>query len=153
MKWCWAKVGINLMARRTRPLLFSIEEVCNHSKFAVDASRILASSSYSMLEGSALSLLPASRSVVAPSPRTVRRREGSAVDLSRRLYRASRRPPLAPRCTRLLLVLFPKQAGTGVLTLCCQGPHRDISSARRMVSLLIDGMRYGAGKQEKPDWA
>lgn len=38
-------------------------------------------------------------------------------------------------------------------TLCCQGPHMNISSARRMVSLLIDGMRYGAAKQEEPEWA
>ncbi len=35
-------------------------------------------------------------------------------------------------------------------TLCCQGPHMDIGSARRMVSLLVDGMRYGAIKQEEP---
>jgi AcrR family transcriptional regulator len=28
-------------------------------------------------------------------------------------------------------------------TLCCQGPHMNLDSARRMVSLLIDGMRYG----------
>ena len=32
-------------------------------------------------------------------------------------------------------------------TLCCQGPHMDIGSARRMVSLLVDGMRYGAAKR------
>lgn len=31
-------------------------------------------------------------------------------------------------------------------TLCCQGPHMDLDSARRMVSLLIDGMRYGAAQ-------
>ena len=29
-------------------------------------------------------------------------------------------------------------------TLCCQGPHMELDSARRMVDLLIDGMRYGA---------
>ena len=31
-------------------------------------------------------------------------------------------------------------------TLCCQGPHMNIASARRMVGLLVDGMRYGAAK-------
>ena len=35
-------------------------------------------------------------------------------------------------------------------TLCCQGPHMDSGSARRMVSLLIDGMRFGAAKQSTP---
>jgi AcrR family transcriptional regulator len=29
-------------------------------------------------------------------------------------------------------------------TLCCQGPHMNLDSARRMVSILIDGMRYGS---------
>ncbi len=29
-------------------------------------------------------------------------------------------------------------------TLCCQGPHINLATARRMVSLLVDGMRYGA---------
>ena len=29
-------------------------------------------------------------------------------------------------------------------TLCCQGPHVDLATARRMVGLLVDGMRYGA---------
>ena len=36
-----------------------------------------------------------------------------------------------------------------VATLCCQGPHMELDSARRMVDLLIDGMRYRApGKSE-----
>ena len=35
-------------------------------------------------------------------------------------------------------------------TLCCQGPHMDLDSARRMVGLLIDGMRYGASKETNP---
>ena len=34
-------------------------------------------------------------------------------------------------------------------TLCCQGPHMSIASARRMVSLLVDGMRYGAAHERK----
>lgn len=34
-------------------------------------------------------------------------------------------------------------------TLCCQTPHINIASARRMVSLLVDGMRYGAAKKGK----
>ena len=29
-------------------------------------------------------------------------------------------------------------------TLCCQGPHMDLAGARRMVGLLVDGLRYGA---------
>ena len=32
-------------------------------------------------------------------------------------------------------------------TLCCQGPHMNAASARRMVGLLVDGMRYGADKR------
>ena len=34
-------------------------------------------------------------------------------------------------------------------TLCCQGPHMSLASARRMVDLLIDGMRYGAAGHPK----
>lgn len=34
-------------------------------------------------------------------------------------------------------------------TLCCQGPHLDMGAARRMVSLLIDGMRYGIQKSSR----
>lgn len=36
-----------------------------------------------------------------------------------------------------------------VATLCCQGPHIDLGAARQMVSLIMDGMRYGAVKQER----
>ncbi len=43
----------------------------------------------------------------------------------------------------------PKELLGAVGTLCCQGPHMDVASARRMVNLLIDGMRYGAAKQDK----
>ena len=31
-------------------------------------------------------------------------------------------------------------------TLCCQGPHMNAASARPMVDLLVDGLRYGAAK-------
>ena len=34
-------------------------------------------------------------------------------------------------------------------TLCCQGPHMELDVARRMVDLLIDGMRYGAAGKNK----
>ncbi len=34
-------------------------------------------------------------------------------------------------------------------TLCCQGPHMELDAARRMVNLLIDGMRYGAAADAK----